>query len=204
MSTYAASGGVLPRERAHTFYHEGRSGSGWGQVGVAAVAVVLGITLIAGQISLATVHDIRSHVHQSLRNLQSGNATMQQTIHNSAASATMLKQLQVQRAALGKTTVALAAMNRSMAQILGVTNQLGSTVSAMRTTSGTLSGGVLGMSRDAQQIARSIGPLPTTVTAMGSSMRLIDTNSTAMVSELGAISAKMKAYGLPEAKEPAR
>lgn len=203
MSSYAMSTSAqfAPQHRPSTMYDDTRAGSGLGQVGVAIVAIVLAIVLIVGQVALATTRDIASHLHESVANLAQGNTTMLQVIDRARPNPVIGKALAKQSQVLAHTSVTLTQVNVAMAQIIGTTNGLSTTVGSMQRSSNGLAGGVSGMARDSAKIASILGKLPDTASKISVSTSAIDGDSKDINTQLGAIEGKMKNYGLPQAKD---
>ncbi len=178
-----------------------RPGSVWGQVLVGGVGVVLALTLVLGQVSLATTKGIERNLDRNVAQLRTGNTTMKSIIERAAPSMKIDTLVKGQSTTLAHTNQTMTQLNREMATVGATTDELAGTVGQMETTSGQLAAHVGAMERNSGKISALLGRLPGVTDDTHKRLQRIGTDTGAINGELEAIAAKMQRYGLPPAKK---
>ena len=202
MSSYSVtstSAGMAPAERSLFFEHD-RSGSAAGQIATGIIGIALAIILVVGQISLATTKGIQASLAQSVINMREGNEVMRSVIERSQPTPQMRATVGAQGAELAATRDTMIALNAQLAQVEATTSGLAGTVQGMGQTSQTLATGVGTMASDAELMQNALGSLTTDTEATQSSLQTINTETVTINKQLQQISAKLQAYGLPQAQ----
>lgn len=177
-----------------------RPGSMWSQLLVGVVGVVLGIVLVVGQLSVAVTHGISVNLHQNVKNLRAGNATLRDIVEKAAPTLVIQKVITRQNEVLQNTLGTMRTLNGEMSIVTETTAGLEQSVSTMQQTSAQLASGVEGMNQDTARIADMLAALPEATGRTHRQLQRIDADSGALNAELSAIGGKMRRYGLPQAQ----
>lgn len=200
--TYAGypSGSLTP-PTASRWADSDKPGSPWQQAMVGVLGVVLALTLVIGQVAVATTAGISRNLHANIKHLEDGNKTMKTIIERAGPTVLMEQVVRNQELILANTQKTLGVLNGHMGKIGATTAGLGSTVGTMQSTSGELATGVQGMNSDTQKIVGLLEPLPVAIGRTHTQLGQISTDAGAINGELNTISGKMIKYGLPHAKK---
>jgi hypothetical protein len=179
---------------------EQRLGSAGGQAAIGIAGIVLAIVLVMGQVSLAMTKGIAVHMHNSVIHITQGNKTMESVIERAAPSVAMESALASQSKTLANTRDAMKKTNAELLKIETTKERLLDVVSGMESSSSSLASNVAGVNASTTKMTGMLGTLPDATSRTHKQLSTINTDTTAINTELNAIAAKMVKYGLPTAK----
>ena len=201
--TFNQGANAMPAPRAGTasiFLDETRPGSAWQQIGVGIVGIMLAITLVVGQITVATTRGIHSNLKVVVEQMGDGNKTMEEIIEKGKPSMQLEKTIGKKAVLLTKTRDSMVVMNDAMDSMGKTTDGLYKTVLDMRNTSRKLKVGVASMNSDTGKMVVLLGELPDGTDRTHVHLKRMATDSSAIVGELNALSGKMEGFGLEKAR----
>lgn len=179
---------------------EQRLGSPGGQAAIGIAGIVLAIVLVMGQISLAMTKGIAVHMHNSVEHITEGNKVMESVIERAAPSVAMETALATQSKTLSNTAAAMKNTNAELEKIKSTKHRLLDVVGGMEASSASLATNVEGVNTSTGKMTSMLGSLPDATTRTHKQLSTINTDTTAINTELNAIASKMVKYGLPRAK----
>lgn len=179
---------------------EQRLGSAGGQALTGIVGIILAVTLVIGQISLATTKGIAVHLSRTVEHVAEANTVMESVIERAAPSVELERVLDSQAKSLGNTRDAMLQANAELDAIGTTKVTLLDVVGNMRRSSASLATDVEGINGSTTQMTELLGTLPGATKRTATQLDKIATDTDAINAELGAIGRKMEQYGLPRAK----